>query len=810
MNIFERMLEECDRLCIQEKRYGKSSSLLDFWKEEGPLNIAGRIRGIAIHPSNPDIVYLCTASGGVWKSLNFGQSWFCISNEFPMLPVGAIAIDPGNPNRVYAGTGEPAGAGYQNGGYTNGRINGSPIWSAGAGVMRSDDGGMNWSQKTWSNPYAVHRLAVHPEGGDTVLAATITGLYKTTNGGNSWSRTSVGVITDVQYKPGQPSRVYIAMGDDDGDAANGIYVSDAGGRSFSWRKTGVNFPAGDSCGRICLAVSPADPDRLYAAVARSFRTITSSENDFLMLLVSRDGGETWERKINAISTSFTNGQAYYDLALAVSPTDPDFVLLGGLDVHRSTNGGTSFVRVSRDDVPMTDARYVHVDIHAFAFKPGEPNTIMVGNDGGISISTDRGSSWQRRVLNLGTVQYYTCNYDPSNPTTYVGGSQDNGTHGKFTTDNAAWYELYGGDGGSIVIDPARPTVRYLNSLLSNPSGPGYVRPVIRTGIGNALPMYSGLNSGENPDRWNWIPPLLFHPTDRTRLYTATQYVYVVRNPDVGNNPTWRLISPELGSIVTKLAVVPSDGERMYAVTANGWAWVTTNLSATSPTWTKISNGLPARWLTDIAIDPSNPQSVYVTASGYGAGHVFKTTDAGQSWVNITGDLPDIPANAIVRSRDDANTLFVATDLGVFVTTNGGTNWRRYGTGLPNVIVYDMKLTPDNRLLAATFGRGMWTTSAVVSVGNTPAAASTFTLHQNFPTLPSNNETFIPFSLVRKAEVSLQLYDVSGRLQCVVFEGTLSPGEHRMPVRLEKLPAGTYFYALSSNGERQTRKLIVIR
>ncbi len=808
-DIIGRTMYEAERMRIEEKRLNKATLPGNIWIEEGPWNIGGRMRAIAVHPSNPNVVYAGAASGGIWKSNDFGENWLPIGDNIPILPVGAIAIDPNNPARIYAGTGEPVAAGYQGGSYVNGRINASPVWSTGAGVMRSDDGGLTWTQKSWNSPFAVHRIAVSPDGGDTVFAASINGLWKTTNGGDNWSRTSTGIITDTKIKPGQSGRVYLAIGNDDGDGANGVYVSDAGGRSFSWRKISVNFPAPDSCGRILLDISPADPDRIYAAVARSHKTLATRDNDFLLLMVSTNGGDTWERKINAISTGFPNGQAYYDLALAVSPSDPNVVFLGGLDVYRSTNGGGSFVRMTRSDVPYTDSRYVHVDIHHFAFKPGDPNTIMVANDGGFSVSTNLGVGWSRRVNNLGTVQYYSCNYDPGNPTYFFGGTQDNGTHGKFSNDNAAWYELFGGDGGSVVVDPAKPTVRYVNSLYSNPSGSGYIRPIIRLGVGNATVLGTGLNSGENADRFTWVPPLMFHPTDRTRLYTATQYVYTMRNPDVGTNPRWNIISPELGLIVTRLAVAPSQTDRMYAVTSNGWAWVTNNVTSTSPTWTRVITGLPSRWLTDLAIDGSNADLAYVTASGYGAGHVFKTTNAGQAWTNISSNLPDLPANAIEISRSDPNTLFVATDIGVYYTVNGGASWQRFGDGLPNAIVYDMVLTPQNKLLAGTFGRGMWTTDAVVSAGDLPQAGA-ISLGQCYPSA-ARLSTTIPFSLTRRASLSLKLYDVNGRFVKALGEGSFGAGNHSIDARVADLAPGMYYYRLTAGGGfEQTRKMLVVR
>ncbi|MBL0176814.1 MAG: T9SS type A sorting domain-containing protein [Ignavibacteria bacterium] len=799
------------RLFLENQRYNANASMAktaldgNVWTERGPWNIGGRIRGVAIHPSQPNVIFAGAASGGVWKSTNLGDSWTPVSDNAPVLPIGAIAIDPTNPNRIYAGTGEPDI-------FTNGRVNATPIWSTGIGLLKSEDGGGSWSTVTWaSSTGGAHRIALHPAG-DTILVATSSDLWKSPNGGASWSRAGSGIITDVVYKPGQPSRVYYATGNDNGGGTNGVYVSDAGGKSFTFRKLTTNFPAPDSCGRICLAISPANPDRIYAAVLRNRRQLgTNILNDFLMLLVSNNGGETWERKVNAINTSCTNGQGYFNFSFSASPADANVVLLGGLDVFRSTNGGQSFTRVSDWTRANDDPKYVHADIHHFAFQPGSATNVIAATDGGISLSTDRGTTWKRKIAKLSTIQYYSCAYDPSTPTSIMGGTQDNGTLGLFNNDNAAWYELFGGDGGSVAIDPQRNTVRYVNSTGRAPGGE-VIRSIVRTGVGAAVQLANGLGAGATADYFTWVPALLFHPADRTRLYTATQYVYVMKNPDATTPPAWRIISPDLGqgfSIVTKLAVAPSNAEWMYAVTASGRVWLTKNLSATDPTWTMIASGLPNRWVTDICVDDTDPQTAWISLSGFGAGHVFKTANAGQNWANITNGLPDVPANAIVRSHADPMALFVATDIGVFYSSNGGTQWQRFGTGFPNVVAYDMKITPANTLVVGTHGRGMWTSSAILSVAGEEERRYGFGLESNYPSARSGAQTAIPFSLHSAGTVTLTLHDMSGRILAQLLNEDRSPGRHEIAVSLRGVPPGVYFYAMDFNGGRQTRKMIVL-
>jgi hypothetical protein len=320
-----------------------------------------------------------------------------------------------------------------------------------------------------------------------------------------------------------------------------------------------------------------------------------------------------------------------------------------------------------------------------------------------------------------------------------------------------------------------------------------------------------LGSGASADFFTWVPALMFHPTDRTRLYTATQYVYTMRNPDAVSPPSWNIISPDLGqgqAIVTKMTVAPSNPDWMYAVTSRSGVWITKNLTAASPTWTRINSGLPVRWLTDVCVDNDDPSTAWITLSGFGSGHVYKTTNTGQNWSNISNNLPDVPANAIVRSRTDANVLFVATDLGVFYSSNGGTQWQRHGTGLPNVVCYDMKITPANNLVVGTHGRGMWTTSAVMAVDPAEEAIHGFTLGSNFPSAMSLGATTIPFEIARAGSVRITLHDLNGRTVASLLDETRNAGSHLLPVSLRGIAPGMYFYAMEYAGRRQTRKMIV--
>lgn len=803
IDIHAKLWSEFEKVAANAGLSKSAMTALNSWTEQGPLNYGGRMRGIAFNPVNTNIVYAAAANGGVWKSTNLGLEWKAVTDNMPVAACAAVAVDPNNPNIIFAGTGEPDV-------FTNfsqsGRGNGTPIFSSSVGVMKSEDGGDSWRLLPF-NGGGVHRIAVNPTHSDTLLVATTTGLQKTTNGGQTWQVTLTGTATDVVFKPGSSVKVFAAIGDDRGASGNGVYTSDAGGGRYMWRRLTNNFPAPDSCGRILLGISKANPDRIYAAVAMNKNRVSSSDNDFLAFMVSTNSGDTWERKVNAIASNFTTGQAYYDFAMAISPTDPNMIFLGGLEVHRSTNGGTSFAIMSDGRRADDDPKYVHVDIHAFAFKPDDGQTLLVGCDGGISVTTNAGLTWARRSNNLGTIQYYGINFDPANPANIFGGTQDNGTHAKFSADPKTWYRFYGGDGGNVAIDPVSNNIRYVTTL--NIISGQYVRTIVRTSSGGNVALDRGLNGGTSADRFHWLPPILIHPNDRTRLYTASQYVYAMRNPHTGT-PSWSAISPDVApfAIVTDLDISRTSQEWMYTVSSRGDAFLCKNLFSIDPVWTNISNGLPSRWLTDVTVDWDDPNSAYIAASGFGGGHAFMTTNAGQSWIDISGDLPDIPAGAIIRSRVDKNTIFLGTDLGVWVTTNRGVNWVRFGTGFPNTVVYDMKLAHDNTLIAGTHGRGIWTTSAILSTDKQPLPHA-YTLGQNYPN-PFNPSTAIPFTLAKRERISMKVYDRQGRLVKVLFDGVKEQGEHELSFASSDIPSGTYFYTLETSTQTETRKMVIVK
>ena len=798
INIGERLVDEWERIAFStQSALLKPFAAAVTWRLEGPTNIGGRMRAVLFHPTETSTLYAGAASGGVWKSTDLGLSWRALTDDMPRLPVGALAIDRNNPDILYAGTGEPLGTNF-------GRSGGSPYYD-GLGVMRTEDGGENWTFLPWPRDNsAVHRIAVHPVSSDTLLVATVDKLYKSTDAGQTWTSTLDGYITEVLYKPDDPSTVYAAIGAEYGGSNNGIYMSRAGADRFSWTRLNVNLPPGDSTARVVMSIPASRPDRIYAAMGLNRRKMTDGDVDFKGVFVSDDAGATWRRQLNAIANDFTRGQAFYDLTIMARPDNPDVVFLGGIDMHRSITTGDGFAKVSRWELRVFDPKnpaYVHADQHHVAFKPDDPNTVVVAGDGGIFVSTDGGTNWSERNNGLATTQFYSINYAPWNPELRYGGTQDNSNMRQLAPRQTDWLYVGGGDGGRMAIDPNDNKLLYL-TINSTP---------YRTFDGvNFQPLTSGLSGY----RGNWIRPMILDPNG-DRLYTASDYVH--RLSPAKDATSWLTISTRKlvrgSGIVTDLEMPQPNPRWMYSASSDGKVFVCENLIALDTEWFDESNGLPNRWISDIHVGWGTLRTVYAALSGYGTSHAWKTTDGGKNWVDISGDLPDIPANVIIPSRTDTNTVFLATDLGVWYTTNGGTNWKQFGNGLPNVVCYDMKLTPDNRLVVGTYGRGVWSVDAITATESTPPAPADVTLDAAWPNPFGAGiapRATLRYTLARSGEAQLTVYNTAGRAVATIARGRHEAGSHSATFDAGDLPAGTYIAVLRAGGSTVSKKIALLR
>ncbi|MDH7516378.1 MAG: hypothetical protein QHI48_10965 [Bacteroidota bacterium] len=752
------------------------------WQFIGPSNIAGRIRSLALDPSDPRRIYAGSATGGVFRTTDGGALWQALMDDAPSLSIGAIAVDHKNPSILFAGTGEAT--------VPLSRAAAAPVFS-GVGVLRSSDGGTTWTVLPWPAPTsAVSRIVLHPVSSDTLLVATRQGLWKSTNSGDSWVNVLAGVVTDVAYAEDDPATVFAAIGNDFGDPRNGVYRSDAGGRAFTWKKLSDNFPAADSIGRLLLATTPAAPGLLLALAARPI-----TEDNFRALLRSTDRGERWERITTNLPFDFPQGQAFYNFCIAVSPVDPNLVFVGGVEVYRSTDGGSSFTR-------MTFAnQVVHVDQHALVFD-ASGDILYAANDGGVFRTGDRGMTWKRLDSSLATVQFYRIIADPTFPGLFYGGTQDNGSM-RLTTPSNVWRIIRGDvDGGDIQSDGVNLYAMVTTSIY----------PARSTDGGRTwAALHEGLGSGNRP---NWLQPLRIHPADRNRIYTATQYVFEAKDAASPTGPTpWRAISPDLTtasgvfeSVVSALAVAPSNSACMYAVTGDGRAHRTDNLLSPSPLWTDISHGLPSRWISDIAVHALDDGKAVAVCSGFGTGHVFLTHDGGASWEDVSGNLPDIPVNAVVFAGDN---IVVGTDLGVWVSS-GNCSWERFGTGLPNVIVYDLAIDGRNRLVAATHGRGAWILEIPTGFSLPPAPPRHVHVEIRSPVRLSEGRV-LPLTVTtdKPSDIVVTLFDYAGRKAKSMNVTAAGAGAQRIEFPLEGVGSGVFFvHVRTQHGQTWGKTLLL--
>jgi len=688
----------------------------------GPALMSGRVADIAVHPGDSGTWYVAVGSGGVWKTVNAGTTWESIFDDQPSYSIGCLAIDPGHPEIVWVGTGENVGGRHV--GY-------------GDGVYRSLDGGASWTRMGLESSEHIAKILVDPRDSNVVYVAAQgplwspggeRGLYKTTDGGESWvlilSDGEHTGVNDLVMDPRDPDVLYAATHQRfrnvaaliDGGPESGIHKSTDGGKS--WRKLGQGLPEEDM-GRIGLAVSPQNPDVVYATIELARR-----KGGFYR---SADGGGSWEKRADYISGG--TGPHYYQEIYA-SPHKFDRIYQMDVRLHVSEDGGATFHRVGEKNK--------HVDNHAMAFNPSDPDYLLVGCDGGIYESWDLGKNW-KFAANLPVTQFYKLAVDYDEPFYNVyGGTQDNNTQGgPSRTDNvngirnSDWSIVLFADGHQPAVDPTNPDIVYAEWQQGN-----LVRHDRKTGENIYIQPQPA--DGEPLDRFNWDAPILLSPQDPARLYYGSQRVW--RSDDRGDS--WRPISPDLtrdldrltlpmmgrvwsidaiwdlGAMstygtITSLAASPLVDGLIYAGTDDGLIQVTED---GGESWRKIDElpGVPEFFfVNDLKADLHDADTVYAVVDDHKSGdfsaYILKSEDRGKSWSSITGDLPERHVVwRVVQDHVEPRLLFAGTEFGVFFTVDGGERWVKLDGGTPNIPFRDLAIQRrENDLVGATFGRGFF-------------------------------------------------------------------------------------------------------
>ena len=754
----------------------------------GPTNNGGRTLAIAINPERPESIWIGSAGGGLWRSYEGGEnaSWVPAPTGYPVTAAAAIAIAASDTNVVYLGTGEVYR--YQD---TQGGVVDRPTRGTyGIGLLKSTDGGATWSPVLdWSlnQERGIQRIRVNPADPDDVWAATTEGVYRSTDGGATWTNVHpVVMATDLVLHPTDPDWAIAAHGNLE-SAGRGLYRTTDGGATWTQLTNGV--PTG-FIGKIMLDIHPTDPDIVYASVGNG---LTTADFTSTWLIRTLNGGTNWS---TVTTLDYAIYQGWFAHYVGINPHNPSQVYLAGVQLYRSSDGGFTTDR----EAP------IHVDHHAIAFHPTDPDIAYFANDGGIFRTTDGGLTYEDLNTGYQTLQFYNgTGHAATDSLLSIGGAQDNGTW--LWTGSEAWLKVGGGDGSWAAIDPTDPDVQYRSSQFLNIS-----RTTNRWASSTSIsPPFGGATA--------FIAPYVLAPSQPDRLYAGRDRIY--RSDNRGT--TWTTTNGGAaldGNAAVGMAVSLTDPDAVYVTTApdrlptlrgQRTGVFVTRTSGTS--WTNVTGTLPDRIFLDVAVHPNDDQIAYVVASGFGAGHVFKTTDSGATWTDVTGTLPDAPASAVAVDPLFPDEVYVGTDVGVFVSRDGGASWASFNAGLPEaVLVMDLAISPmDRTLRVGTHGNGMWKRPlARLPVTNEPMAPpATFALESIAPN-PVRDRATIAFRLDAPGRARLAVYDAQGRRVMVWNDQDRAAGRHAIPFETGALAAGTYVMRLEMGGQADARQMTVVR
>lgn len=686
----------------------------------GPATTSGRVGDLAVHPKNRAVYYVAVSSGGVWKTENNGASWRALFDSQGSYSIGVVTLDPNNPEVVWVGTGEN---------------NAQRSVSYGDGVYKSEDGGRSWKNMGLKESRHIGKIIVDPRDSNVVYVAAHgplwgpggdRGLYKTTDGGKTWNKVleiseNTGV-NEVVMDPRNPDVLYASAWQRrrhvwtliTGGPESAIHKTSDGGKT--WTKLAGGLPSGH-VGRIGLAISPADPDVIYAIIAASGENASG-------IYRSENRGATWERR----SGTVTSGNYYQEIV--ADPKDVDRLYIMDTFLQVTEDGGRTVTRVG--------GRNKHVDEHVIWIDPNDTNYLLSGGDGGVYESYDRGENWIFKA-NLPVTQFYDVAVDNSEPFYYVyGGTQDNYTLGgpsrtsnQHGIANSDWFVVLGGDGFKVQIDPTDPNIVYAESQYG-----GLARHDRRTGERLGIQPQEGKD--DPPFRWNWDAPLLISPHSHTRIYFGAQMLF--RSDDRG--ASWRAISGDLtrqidrnqlkvmGRVwgpesvergvstsfygnLTALTESPKVEGLIYVGSDDGLVQVTEDGGRN---WRKVETfpGVPDRtYVQRLLASQHDADTVYAVMENHKNNdfkpYLLKSTDRGKKWESIAGDLPaDHPVLAIAEDHMNKDLLFAGTEFGLFFTNDGGKKWVRLRGGLPTIAVRDLVIQKrENDLVVATFGRGFY-------------------------------------------------------------------------------------------------------
>jgi len=712
------------------------------WQYIGPTNISGRCTDVeAVTPHGKSYtIWVGSATGGVWKSINEGTTFEPVFDAMPTASIGDIAIDPNNPEVVWVGTGE---------------ANIFRSSNAGCGVFKTIDGGKTWSLTGLENTFTIGRIRVNPKNSDIVYVAATghewtpneeRGLFKTTDGGKSWTKIlyvdeNTGVY-DVVLDPKDPNTIYCTAWErvrlkwndprtTENMVNNGIWKSTDGGGS--WKKINEGLPAPNMRGRIGIDIAATNPKVLYAYVDNyeissmakpgELDSYGRARKDIIKgatIYRTDNSGASWtqvsgltsEQKTFMERHSATYGWVFGQIR--VDPNNENTIYTMGIQLNQSTDGGKTFKSL----------RGMHVDHHGLWIDPANSDYLLNVQDGGLSISYDRGKNWKIPITELPLAQFYNVAYDFSTPFRVFGSIQDhhsfygavNLSRGRDRVPVTEFKNILGAEGSTHAVDPIDNNTIYSSTFYG-----ALARATISDYPGSTKDLLPVRLPGETPLRGEWVAPSLISKHNPDIIYHGMQYVMMSR--DKGD--TWEFISPDLsyndtqkrGDInyqtISVLDESPLKFGLLYAGTDDGRVWRTKD---GGKGWTEIGRGpVPKKFVSRIVASASDIGTVYMTQTGRRDDdfqvYIWKSMDFGDTWADISGNIPVGPVNVIREDPVNPSILYAGTDAGVFVSKDGGKKWDILGN-LPYSYVHDLAIHPrDNMIIIATHGRGIWVLDA---------------------------------------------------------------------------------------------------
>lgn len=765
------------------------------WEALGPKNIGGRTLCLAINPLDSNVLWLGSASGGIWKSTTAGrgaEAWHRVETGFTVLGVSSIALDPSNPNIVYAGTGEVYNA-----------ENSAPNVAIrvtrgtyGIGILKSSDGGATWSKSLdwgYGQLRGVQDIKINPERPATVLAATTEGLLRSWDAGSTWHIIhNKRMAVDIEIDPVDTNRIYVTHGSLDDQDVSGVYRSTNGGVNFSKLTNGLPT---SFTGKTLLTLCVTQPNVMYASVGNAF-----VQNG---LYKTTNGGNSWAL---VSSEDVCKYQGWYSHDVAVHPANPNALIWVGIDAWKSTNGGSTVAQKSYwynwafGYVPAGGSEgppdYVHADIHRAYYVPGDANKVYVVSDGGLFVSYDGGETWAGRNGGYQTQQFYA-NLGNSNtdPSLCIGGMQDNSTAIYF--GDPSWTRVLGGDGECAAIHPEEDDImygssQYLNMAKSTNGGGDWY------GIGNEINENAAFNG-----------PFEIAPSNPDIMYAGAQSLW--RSDDGGES--WSNMTGYLsnGDVILTIAVSPENPDLVYCSTA---PTVTSQarvfrVDVANQDVTEMT-GLPNRFCMDIAFRPGSGDEypVFAVFAGFNTQHVWVKWNENSPWSATDNGLPDVPTNSILIDPS-FGFMYVANDLGVWISKSAGQTWELYSADAPQAMLsMHLSIAPSHKLRVATYGLGVWQTD-LESIDATNNPTVNFSIEGLRPN-PASERSVLDFSLRKEERIAIKVLGINGKIVWQSAAERLPAGEHSRPIPLGDLPAGTYGVVLETAKSRVGRMLIVQR